>query len=51
MSSWFKVIVEALGFVAKNLPVKRRPKPGPDVKPLDAEELKRKSENAKVRHD
>lgn len=49
--SWFKAIVEALGFVAKNLPVKKRPKPGPDVKPLDADELKRRSDDAKLSKD
>jgi len=43
MPTWLKTLLEAIGFAAKQVRPKDRPKPGPDVKPLDAEALKRKS--------
>jgi hypothetical protein len=45
--AWLKILLEGVGQVVGKARPKKRPKPGPNVQPLDAEALKRAAEKAK----
>jgi hypothetical protein len=44
---WLTTLLEGLGMVVGKVRPKRRPKPGPDVRPLDPDALKRAADKAK----